>query len=298
MSWVDRGGRLYEDLTEPAANSDVKLSPDGRQIAVARGRPFADLWLLDVVRGSASRFTFEPTSEHAPCWSPDGRWIYYVTTGHPDSRDRIYRKPSSGLGGAELVFESTDDLDVLPTDVSPDGRTLMLQVGLSPFVQESDLALLPLDGSGQFRKLTDTTEIAEGGGRFGPDGRHIAYGSDEGGFGQVFVMALGEGADAGRPVARWQVSLEGGLLPVWNGEGSELLFLDGNNNLMAAEVARAPDGSFRFGTPEALFSTTALADSNSLDVAADGRILINRFGEEQAAPLRLIENWKTLLEPR
>jgi Tol biopolymer transport system component len=181
------------------------------------------------------------------------------------------------------------------SDISPDGKTLLLQLGTYPFERDSDLALLPLDGSAEPRRLFETP-YSEGEGRFSPDGELIAYSSDEAisAFSDVFVLALGED---GLPRGRWQVTREGGRTPTFTAGGSQLIVTDGNENLLRIDILRQPDGSLRFGPAQPLFSVTTLPERSSRDVAPDGRIVIAHLGAEQLLPLRLIENWTALLEP-
>lgn len=104
-------------------------------------------------------------------------------------------------------------------------------------------------------------------------------------------MALDRSGEEPRVTSKWQVSLEGGGQAVWSAKDDEIVFLDTHNNLMSVAVSHVGDGSLRFGTPTVLFSTSAIAIRNSFDLAADGRFLVNHYGEEQSEPLELIENW-------
>jgi len=290
LSWLDRTGRPLAEVAKTGLRGDLRLSPDGRRVVESRGERREDLWMIDLERGAESRFTFEDTSEWSPTWSPDGRYVYYVSTNHPDLRDRIFRKRADGTGAAELVFESTPELDLQPNDLSSDGRVLALVVGTGPFDADADIAILPIDGSGPPRRLFETP-YQEVGPRFSHDGRFLAFSTQESGISQVVVVALDRSGAEPRVTAKWQVSLEGGGQSAWSAKDDELVFLDPNNNLMSVAVTRVGDDSLRFGTPTVLFSTSAIAIRRSFDFAPDGRILVNHFGEEQSEPLRLIENW-------
>jgi Tol biopolymer transport system component len=296
LSLVDRSGRLLQELAPDGRYWDLALSPDGKRLAVARGVP-SDLWMLDLERGTSSRFTFEANDELSPCWSADGQWVYYLATGPADSRDRIYRKAASGGGASELVYESDAETDLQPTDVSPDGRWLITLAGTFPFDTQSGIALLPLDGS---KKLIPWMEgpAVKGAPHFSPDGRWVAYASDESGFTQVYVTAASAGGD-GETAARWQVSVDGGDLPLWSRDGSEIVYLEPSLNLSRVTVAPDGAGGLRFGTPEPLFATTLLADQQSFDLAPDGQSLVlNHFGESQSRPLELVLGWRQRLGSR
>ncbi|MCB9378998.1 MAG: serine/threonine-protein kinase [Holophagales bacterium] len=291
LSWLDRSGRLLQEVAKTAVRGDLRLSPDGTRVVESRGDRREDLWMIDLERGAEGRFTFEDDlAEWSPVWSPDGRFVYYVSTNHPDLRDRIFRKRSDGTGAPELVYESTPELDLAPNAISPDGGVLALTVGTSPFDSDADIALLPVDGSSPPRRLFETP-YQEVNPRFSHDGRFLVYSTQESGTSQVMVVAVDRSGDAPRVTAKWQASVEGGGQSAWSAKDDEIVFLDPNNNLMSVAVTDAGDGTLRFGAPTVLFSTSAIAIRRSIALAADGRVLVNHFGEERSEPLKLIENW-------
>jgi len=295
LSLVDRTGRLLEELAPDDAYWDIALSPDGRYLAAGRGTP-ADLWLLDLERHTFGRFTFEVGDEFSPVWSRDGNWIYYITTSDPHSDmkgiERIYRKAVSGVGGAELVYETSPDLDVVPTDISPDGRRLLVSTGIYPFISKSDIAVLELDGSKRLTPLVVTPAV-ENTGKLSPDGRWLNYSSNESGAPQIYVRAF---APEGQSSARWQISIDGGYRTQWSPDGREIAFMDPNLGLNRVSVADDGAGGLTFGTPERLFSGTLMTDQQSYVYARDGQcFVLNHYGEEQSRPLRLIDNWRALL---
>jgi Tol biopolymer transport system component len=291
LSRVDRSGRLLEELAPDDVYFDLFLSPDGKRLLVARGQP-ADLWLLDLERRTFGRFTFEAGDEFSAVWSRDGRWAYYVSVGYEDRRDRLFRKPIGGDGAAELLWEADDPIDIYPLDVTADGRRLLLTTGTWPFVRESDLATLELGPTPRLVPLV-ATPATEGEGRLSPDGRWLAYQSNESGVPQIYVRSFpGDGASA----ARWQVSIDGGIRALWSSDGGELVYLEPSLNLSRVAVAADGAGGLRFGAPEALFATTLLADQRSFAIAPDGQsFILNHYGEAQSRPLRLVENWRALL---
>jgi Tol biopolymer transport system component len=283
--------RERQDVTAPGGYSDIAVSPDGKRLVVSRGESVGsargDLWMIDVERGTETRFTLETEDEGTPTWSPDGRYVYYGARGFKDLKDRIFRKLSDGSGAPELVYESSADVDLIPRNLSPDGKNLMVVTGVVPFAVESDIQILPLDGSRQLKPLLDGA-AADLDAFYSPDGTLVAYASLESGRGQVYVATIGPDGRAG---TRWQVSVNGGRRPVWTPDGRKLLFLDERANLLAVDVDRSGP-TVRFGRgSETLFSTTAVQDFNSIAVGPDGRIWMVQFGDEQSEPLRLIENW-------
>jgi eukaryotic-like serine/threonine-protein kinase len=298
ISWFDPSGTPPVPITGEAFWGDVRLSPDARMLAATRsveGGPLQeDLWLIGLERGTQSRLTFEPGPQSRPVWSPDGVWVYYVSGEGEEPPRRIYRKRASGAGSAESVFAPEEGVDASVTDISPDGKTLLLQLGTYPYERDSDLALLPLDGSAKPRKLFETP-YSEGEGRFSADGELIAYSSNEAvsGFSDIFVLALGED---GLPRGRWLVTPEGGRTPTFSADGSQLIVTDGNENVLRIDILRQLDGSLRFGPAQPLFAVTTLPERSSRDVAPDGRIVVAHVSAEPSLPLRLIENWTALLD--
>ena len=286
--------RQRQDVTARGGYRDVAVSPDGKRLAVTRGATAnsteSDLWILDLERGTETRFTLEPESEWAPTWSPDGRWIYYGSRGHSDLKDRVFRRPADRVAPPELVLESSAEVDVWPRNFTPDGRSLLLVTGVTPFAPVADVQLLALDGSKRLTPVLDGV-AAEADAFLSPDGKLVTYTSLESGRLQNYVAEIGPD---GRAAARWQISVDGGRRPVWTRDGRAILFLDERANLIRVDVERTA-GTVRFGKPVGLVSTTAVQDADSLAVGPDGRIWMVQFGEEQGEPLRLIENWTELL---
>ncbi len=298
LSRLDRSGRLLDELSGDGAYLDLRLSPDGRTLIVARGLP-SDLWLLDLERKTQSRFTFGPMDELNSVWSPDGRWIYYVTNSIARATgvgSRILRKAANGSGGEEVVFDPPAPLDAFPSDITPDGKWLLIVTGSFPYVTDADLQWLALDGSKRLLPLVGNP-ASETDARISPDGKWVAYSSNESGVNQVYVVSAAREPNAA-PSAKWQVSVDGGRYPVWSRDGRELVYLEPSLNLSRVEVTSDGAGGLRFGTPVAMFGTTLVSDTASFDLAPDGQSLIlNHYGEAQSRPLRMIDHWKQLLAP-
>jgi len=296
LSRVDRSGRVLEELAPPGIYLNVDVSPDGKRLAVGRAASSelrsrsADIWMLDLERKTLARFTFEPEDELSSAWSPDGKWLYYGVLGYADRRDRIFRKAADGGGVAELVYESDESLDLSVDDVSPDGRRLYLSVGVYPFVSESRIAFLELDGSKSLKTISDP-QAFEQSTRVSPDGRWMLFTSTESGDYQMYVRAVA--AKPGDSGARWQISTDGGYIGVWSADGSEIIYLEPSLNLSRVTVAPDGAGGLRFGAPEQMFATTLQSDQFSLDRAPDGQSLfLSHFGDAQSRPLRLVDGWQ------
>ncbi len=282
LVWFDRTGKQIGVLGDPAVYGDVELSPDGRQASVSipdeagRGR---NIWLYDVARGLRTRFTFDPADQLTSIWSPDGSRIVLNSglKGHLD----LYQKASSGAGAEEMLLE--DSLDKYPTSWSPDGRFILYYtVGATT---GTDLFVLPLFGDRRPFPFLQT-QFNEGFGRFSPDGRWVAYLSNESGRYEIYVAGFPG------PGGKWQISTAGGQRPRWRRDGNEIFYLSLGNNLMAAAV-NGKGSTFEVGAVKQLFQTRATRLGNRYDVSADGQRVLVITAPEQAgsAPIAVVLNW-------
>jgi Tol biopolymer transport system component len=282
LVWFDRTGKQIGVLGDPAAYSDVDLSPDGRQASVSisdesgKGR---DIWLYDVARGLRTRFTFDRANELASIWSPDGSRIVFDSDrkGHLD----LYQKASSGAGADEMLLE--DGLDKYPENWSPDGRFILYYTFGAP--TGFDLFVLPLFGDRKPFPFLQT-QFNEVFGRFSPDGRWVAYQSNESGRYEIYV------APFPGPGGKWQISTAGGGRLRWRPDGNEIFYLSPGNNLMAAAL-NGKGSSFEVGAVKPLFQTRATGLENRYDVSADGQRFLVITAPEQAtsAPITVVLNW-------
>jgi Tol biopolymer transport system component len=282
--WLDRSGAAI-GVAGPRG-VDGRISPSGTRWARVEG---GDIWLHDVAGGAPSRFTFEPTDDRFFAWSPDDQWIAYATGGGR-AHDRILRKNTLTSTAAETVVSGGTDLVV--GDWSRDGKFLLfadLGTGTS-----WDLWTLDLHSTGATPVPYLQTPAAEYSGRFSPDGRWIAYGSDESGQGQVYVQSFPLGG------GKFQVSTEGGGSPRWRADGRELYFLSGPN-MVAVPIQTSP--RFEAGEPRKLFVVVSpFASGNRYyDVTPDG----NRFlvlvpvgsGDQEDVPsATVVVNWQAGLK--
>jgi serine/threonine protein kinase/Tol biopolymer transport system component len=285
LAWFDRSGNEVGALGPPGDWEDPRISPDGTKIASNRldsQTGMSNIWLLGTESGSATRFTFAPTVEHGPVWSPDGSRLAFdsfrVKPVH------IYQKSLNGK--AEEVLVRADDFKT-PTDWSRDGRFLVYQ-SLDPKTQW-DLWYVDLSGS-HTPTIFLRTPFNELGGQLSPDGRWLAYSSDESGSWEVYVTAFPG------PGGKWQVSNGGGTQPIWRRDGSEIFYLSSDRTLMTATVAERK--TLALLTPRPLFPTRARYTGNrAYDVSADGqRFLISTMMIEQPPdPLTLVIDLATEL---
>jgi eukaryotic-like serine/threonine-protein kinase len=311
MAWVDRSGRWLQSFGEPADYQDLSLSPDDTRVVVHRHefQGGGGLWLLDWKRGTASRFTFNSHEEQS-IWSPDGTRIVFaselsgdrgrILTPGGGARDgpisHLYQNIASGAGQVELLFKSNTAKK--PTNWSHDGRFIVYE-NLDPKTGD-DIWVLPLFGD---RKPIPflRTQFSEGQGQLSPDGRWMAYASNETGRYEVYVQPFPPSG------AKWLISPGGGGHPRWRRDGKELFYLalaggTGEIIVMAAEATASVSG-FGAGTPKVLFETTTLSALGTLgpigdqvySVSADGQRFIFLTPVAQSQPVTVVLNWPALV---
>jgi Tol biopolymer transport system component len=266
-----------------------RLSPDGRQLAVSVVEQLAnppDIWLFDTRLQTGTRSTRpEAFPELNPVYSPDGSRIFFSSSRQ--GYWNIFEMPSSGGGEAEVKFATASAR--WPNDVSPDGSLLLYREFSS--ASRGDLKLLPLSGEPRPRDFIGTT-FDEDQASFSPDGRRVAYVSDESGRKEVFVAKFAD------PSQRRRVSSDGGIQPRWSRDGRELFYLDGRT-MMAVPFEAAED--VPSGPPKRLFDVPLHVIFRTFapfkyDVAPDGRFLIIvRASDAPPPPLVLVLNWQSAL---
>lgn len=290
LVWVDRTGGESSIPAPPRLYEDVRLSPDGTRAALAIRDQENDIWLWDFVRGGPlTRLTFSPNVDERPVWTPDGHTIVFGS-----SRDapvqQLYARAADGTGGVErLTIGSTSHM---PAFVAADGSVLGVEYNPEP-----NIVWFRITGPGRpsnsdagsatphVEPLVNTT-AAENNPEVSPDGRYIAYQSNESRRFEVWVRPLPR-VDAGQ----WQVSTEGGTRPIWGRGGKELFFLDASNRLTAVSVQGA-GSAFLHGRPVTIFNTAYVEpydiEARPFDVAPDGRFLMVK--ENTAARLAVVVN--------
>jgi Tol biopolymer transport system component len=297
LAWFDRQGKILSSAATGSLNTQVAVSPDGNRVATAIQADLAnpssvDIWLMDVARSSNTRFTFDPASDSYPVWSPDGSRIAFSSTrgGVQD----LYLKASNGTGSEEILLKSATSK--IASHWSRDGRFL-LYADTNPKTK-SDLWVLPLTGDRAPIPFLQT-EFNESQGQFSPDGKWIAYVSDESGRPEIYVQPFPPSSGGG---GRWMVSNGGGTQPRWRPDGKELFYLASDRTVMAAEVTPGP--AFQAGVPKALFDGPVLtgignAPSTRWDVAAGGQrflMVTNPQTDSASGSINLVLNWEAGLK--
>jgi eukaryotic-like serine/threonine-protein kinase len=243
-----------------------------------------DLWLRDLLRSGMTRMTFDAAAEIEAVWSPDGMRLAFAS--NRTGRYNLYVKASNGAGAEARLVDSPNIL--LPQDWSRDGRwVLYYEIHAT---NARDLAAIDMSSPDHTPRVVANTPAQEVLAQFSPDGRWVAYQTNESGRFEVVVQPFPNAS------GKWQVSTAGGAAPRWRADGRELYFLAPDATMMAVPVTTAGT-SFEAGTPVALFPTrivdggTVTTVGPQYAVARDGRFLINQPVAVAAAPITLILNW-------
>ena len=297
LEFCDRSGRPTRVLGGLAEYILPRLSLDGKRL-VTDIYDFQthnnDIWIFDLAHGSKTRFTYSPLYEQYPLWTPSGDRVLYGS--NPKGVFDVFQKASSGAGPEEALLQSPENK--VPLDVSTDGRLFLYQVWGGPKTR-ADLWIMPLgkDGADPNRKPFPflQTESSESDGRFSPDGRWIAYTSNESGRYEIYVRPLS--GDAGSN--RWQVSVAGGIGPRWRRDGKELYYLSADNAIMSAEVTLGTSTA-AVANVHKLFDVPLIVQTvlPSYDVTVDGKtFLVNIQNDFQnQSPITLVVNWDAALK--
>ncbi len=281
--WVDRAGEDRGTLGGVGDYSEFALSPDGQHVVTLLGSfgTDRDIWIVERARGVSTRFSFDDAQEGWPVWSPDGTQIAFTSNTARDFA--VYRKRADGVGEAELI--SKLDLPCGPWDWSADGRLIACSVNGG--ATRWDVGILSLEGDRTITPFANTpfVELAP---RFSPDGRWIAYSSNESGRREVYVRPFPG------PGGKWQISTQGGVHPAWRRDGKEIFFLTPGGSMMAADITAGT--GIQSGTPKLLFKTHAPeseANGACYSVSADGQtFLIERpLAGGTVSPTTVVLNW-------
>ena len=295
LGWFDRAGKSLGPAGMPGNVLYPAISADEKSVAFTRGSSGgSDLWVRDFNRGTETRLTSDASGNIAPIWSPTGDRIVFAS--NRTGTYNLYQKAASGSGPEELLLRNS--LLNVPLQWSRDGRFIVYHE-VDPKTKR-DLWVLPTEGSAADRTpiLFLRTEANELFGQLSPDSHWMAFTSDRSGKREVYVRPFHfpEGASEGE----WTISLAGGEMPRWSGDGKELFFeaADGKMMAVAVKAVNGPKPSFEAGAPVPLFDAHIVhpnIDVNmEYDVTADGkRFLINATGAPGATspPLTVVTNW-------
>jgi len=292
LTWYDRMGKPIENVGSPASYVGLDLSPDGKRVAVHQhDSSGGDIWLMEPARRTNVRYTFDAREDNSsPIWSPDGRFIAF--SSYRSGLWGLYKKPSSGAGTEELLFQSSSTK--VPMDWSPDGSSILYwEFGVNAL---QSIFVLPLTGERKPRVLYQSKSFI-GHPQFSSDGKWIAYENVDNAGAEIYVEPFPPTG------AKWQISTGGGTFPRWSRDGREVYYMSqvSGGKIMAVEIA-ADGATLKPGVPRALFDSPYVnfphsSNYHTFAVSRDGqRFLIpHPAGKEKVSteslPITVVVNW-------
>jgi Tol biopolymer transport system component len=285
LTWVDRAGKELGRVGDPGVLANPTISPDGSRVAVNITDVRAnnvDIWTHDLKSGNRSRFTFNPAEEVSASWSRDGSTVAFYRSSV--GQGNVFLKKALGLEPEKFILRISGD--PYPNSWTLDDQAILctLQVSGTP----SSLVLVPASG-GQMTPFlaAPDNKTSESNGQISPDGKWVAYASNESGDWEIYVTTFPSA------VGKWQVSRGGGTEPRWRGDGKEIFYIGAKGTLTAVLVST--EGTFSTGTATSLFQIRgrvpiSSSDLFTYDVAKDGkRFLVNRYVKpEHIKPLTIL----------
>jgi len=282
--WFDRKGNATGAVGKPDVYGNLSIAANGRSVAVDKTDMSSlntDVWTYELQGEGGKRLTFDPAFDVVPIWNPDASGLVFSSNRALDID--LYMKNSDGAQEEKVFLH--DDFNKIPTAWSRDGEYIL-------YTRDSDLwfVTLPELKSSLFLKAVSILRN----GQFSPDGKWVAYASNETGKWEIYVTSFPE------PRGKWQVSTGGGEQPRWRGDGKELFYLSADYKMMAAPVTIG--ANFDAGTPVALFQTTprqtvSTNDQFAYDVSRDGQrfLIITEGRPAENAPMSIVLNWTAKL---
>jgi eukaryotic-like serine/threonine-protein kinase len=298
LTWLDLTGKQLGSVAGPDSYALMELSPDDKKVAVTVGNPVGVIWIYDVVRNIRTRFTFGEASSAGAIWSRDGKQIAYLEGNSSNAYARkLIVKAADGSGQAREIMGlgSIQTLQEELDDWSPDGRYLLYDAGTIGRENGVDIWALPMFGDGKpFPYVSAPGD--QGFAQFSPDGKWVAYASNETGRMEVYVVPFPWSG------AKWQISTSGGTRPRWRHDGREILFeVPGSGKVMAAQV-NSHGSNFAPEDVRLLFEGNNLPPNNAgsqWSLTSDGqRLLAITIGDTGSAPLTVIQNWTEELKKK
>jgi len=287
LVWLDRSGKPQGTVPLPPGRYEgLSLSPDAQHVVVERrsSASTVDLWMVDLARSLATRFTFTPARIGPEVWSPDGSQVAFNSNRAGPSD--IYRKLANGSGEEELLYQSPAQFKNLD-QWSPDGRYLVFE---QPDAATGwDLWLLPVEGDHKPIPYLHS-KFNENNGSISPDGRWMSYISDESGKLEVYVQSFPT------PGNKYQISTAGGFAGAWSKDGKQMLIAGLDGTILSVDVQTTP--SFRAGTPRALFKLRP--DFAGFSIASDNqRLLVSvPIGQAATSSITVELNWPAAAQKR
>ena len=290
--WHDRAGKELGSMGQYADYREPDLSPDEKKLVIEKKDPDTDnndLWIVELARGTFSRFTFESSNEVSSIWTPDGKRVVYCS--NPDGLINIYQRDVAGAAGQQLLVNTPDPK--YPDDISPDGRYLLYDEFTN--TSKADIWYLDLK-DGKQRTPFLKSQFNETHASFSPDGSLVAFSSDESGQPEIYVRRFPPASEE-----KWQISTEGGDQAQWRKDGKELYYISAARQMMSVPI-RAAGVVIEPGVPLALFPSDVdpngiVDDRNQFIVTGDGQrfLLTQRAAQPEVSPITVVLNWVGML---
>jgi Tol biopolymer transport system component len=295
--WVSRDGKQAQAAPDDTVFA-VSIAPGAERIAFERvettaagGRANRDIWIRELARGIMTRLTFDPARDVKPRWSPDGKQVAF-SSDREGGVYQLYVKDASGSGQEQRVTEGPNYKILI--DWTKDGKYLLFREQ-NP-VTDRDLMAVPLDGDRKPFPVV-STPFLESTGAVSPDGRWVAYASNDSGRNEIYIQTFPASGVNG-PKGRWQVSSGGGYDVKWKGDGKELYFESLDGKMMAAAIQAGPQG-VQADTPRALFSADFTTTSlHEFDATPDGQrflLMLQPKTQGSGEKLTVVSNWQAAL---
>jgi eukaryotic-like serine/threonine-protein kinase len=307
LTWFDRSGKSLGTVGQPGLQANPNLSPVGSRVALDitdLKSNNLDVWIEDIKGATNTRFTFDPAEETGPIWSRDGKEIAYRSLAGQSTTSGIDLKDAAGLAAARPLIrigipgmmagpQVNVGADIIPNSWSADDKLILCSLqNFSGGSRGSELIVVPASGGKGVPLLNDNA--SESNGQISPDGKWVAYASNESGEWEIYVTTFPGAA------GKFQVSRGGGNEPRWRGDGKEMFYLSPSGMLMVAPVSLGD--TFSSGSPAPLFQVRGRApisstDQFTYDVTRDGqRFIVNEYLKPQRIePLVIVQN--ALSEP-
>ena len=289
--WVDRTGKRIDELKVPTADgmdSGFRVTPDGSSVVLALPdleRASTDIYVVDRVGGQRNQLTFDPEWDLSPIWSPEGDRVMFLS--RQQNKPGIYVRATQGVEPEKLLVPYFG-ITLRPVDWSPDGFDVLVNANRTG--NNRDIMRLAMP-NGSSLEAWRQTSFNEANPRFSPNGKWVAYQSDETGSNQIYLRSFPSGTD-------WlKVTTAGGTLPVWGRDGTEVFYRDPRGHLMAIPIRMRP--ALVAGAPQEVFpmGIALTFDATAYDVDAQGRFLLNLLdGPAASYPPSLVLNWPKLVK--
>ena len=294
LTWVARDGREAAVGAPDRSYAYARISPDGMQVALDARDADDDVWVWNFDRRTLTRLTFGPGADRNPVWTPDSRRIVYSSSAN--GAQNLFAVAVNGTGTPERIGESA--ATQLPSSVTSDGRRVIFHQNATG---QTQVYSAELDGNHHVETLIATEQGLARNGAVSPDGRLIAYDSNESGRFEIYVRPY-PGVQSGR----WQISPSGGTRPLWSRDGRELFYVAPGGALMAVRVEQS--GTWVATTPQRLFSNPNLDNPALLgltyDISLDGQrfLILKRVSADDdssaSVQFQVTQNWQEELRGR